>query len=127
MDVVRLNSCLDFRIGIETCHFLFEDQVRAHTPSSEGPNTSLVLGAQRVRVEVTHAAVPRILEQFDGEERALRVLRAETQILIKTSGLLIVQVDVEEFARVNRLRDRVREAQASHRFVCEFWVEAEQF
>ena len=70
-------------------------------------------------------AVPTdILKEFDEEERALDVFRTEAQILVKSAHLLVIQINVEEFSCLIRLRDTVDETQARHRFVGEFRVNA---
>ena len=56
---------------------------------------------------MTHAVPPLTLEQFHQKERTLDVLGPETKILIKTPGLLIIQVDMEELPRLECLPNNV--------------------
>ena len=74
-------------------------QAKSHTPC-------FVLGAVRVAVEVAHARPLRVLEQLHEEERALLIFAAEAQVLVVAARLLPVEVDVEELARLERLRRR---------------------
>ena len=75
-------------------------RAKSHTPC-------VVFGAVGVAVEVPHAGPLRVLEQLHEEERALHVLAAEAQVLVEAARLLGVQVDVEELAGFQRLRDAV--------------------
>src|SRR4029434_1318528 len=50
---------------------------------------------------------------------------AEPQILIETPWLLVVQIDVEQLAHFDRLRDGVIEVQAGHLLVGELGIDAD--
>ena len=76
---------------------------------------------------MAHALVAAVFQHFDQEEVGLDVFRAEAVILIVAARLLAVEVNVEQFARVNGLRDGMDEVQARHRIVREFGVDAELF
>ena len=51
------------------------------------------------------AVVARVLEQLDEEEPVLEAHGAEAEVLVVAADALAVQVDVEELARPERLRD----------------------
>ena len=85
----------------------FEDQVRAHAAAREVPDAVGVLGAVRVRVEMPRAVVAGLFEQLDDEEQRLDRLGSEPQILIEAPEFLVVQIDVEQLAGLERLRDDV--------------------
>ena len=94
-------------------------------PRGKVPHAVGVLGPIRVRVEVARAVVARLLEQLHQEEERLDRFRAEAQILIEAARLLIVQVDVEQLAGLERLRDGVVEVQARHVLVRHFRIDAD--
>ena len=54
-------------------------------------------------IEMTHARPLHVFQQLDEEERAFGVVAAKAQILVEAANLLAVQVDVEQFARLERL------------------------
>ena len=74
---------------------------------------------------MTHAVPLRVLEQLDQEEGALLILAGEAQVLVVAAGLLAVQIDVEQLARLERLADAVREVEAGHLLVRDLGVEAD--
>jgi hypothetical protein len=115
----------DLRVGVEQRDLLLEDEIRAHAPGGEIPHALLILGAIGVAVEVPHPGPLRILEQLDEEEGGLRILAAETMILVVPAGLLRVEVDVEQLTRLERLGHAVREVEPRHRVVRDFGVEAD--
>src|SRR6185369_15504632 len=69
-----------------------------------------------MRVKVAWSIVGR-LQQPDQKEEVLDRLRTKTQILIETRSLLIIQVDVKELARFDRLGHHVVEIEPGHLFV----------
>ena len=73
------------------------------TAKSQAPSVSSTRYGPSV--EVAGSVVPRLLEQLDEEEGLLESLRAETQILVGTTDLLGVEVDVEQLAGIDRLGD----------------------
>ena len=109
----------------ELPRLVLEDQVGPHAAAGEVPDPVVVLGAVGVRVEVPRAVVAGFLEQLDQEEQRLDRLGAEAEILIEPPGLLIVQVDVEQLAGLDRLRDDVEEVQAGHLLVRHLRVDAD--
>ena len=74
---------------------------------------------------MARAVVARLLEQLHQEEQRLDRLRAEAQVLVEAARLLIVQVDVEQLAGLERLRDDVVEVQPGHLLVRDFRVDAD--
>ena len=50
---------------------------------------------------------------------------AEHQVLVVLDGLLAVEVDVEELARPQRLRDALRVVEARHLLVADLGVQAD--
>ena len=62
---------------------------------------------------------------FTRKNAPLRILAAEAQILVEAAGLLPVEIDVEELARLERLGDAVREVEPGHRVVRDLGVEAD--
>ena len=94
----------------------------AHTPGH-------VLGPRRLVVEVPRpvvggaAADAAVLQQVDQEEGAHQVAVAEDQVLVELDAALAVQVDVEQLAVPQRLRDAVREVQPGHLLVADLGVQ----
>ena len=86
---------------------------------------SHVLGARRLVVEVPRAGVAAGLQRVDGPERAAQVAGAEAQVLVEARAVLAVEVDVEQLAVPQRLRDAVREVQPGHLLVPDLGVEAD--
>ena len=70
-----------------------------------------------MRVEVARTLVACLLEQLDEKEQRLDRLRPEAQILIEAARLLIVEIDVEELAGLDRLGDGMKEVEARHLLV----------
>ncbi len=54
----------------------------------------------------------------------MRIVRAEAEVLIVAAERLVVEVDVEELARVPRLGDGVHEVEAGHVLVRDLGVHA---
>ena len=50
-------------------------------------------------------------------------MRTKAEILIVTANVLVIQVDVEEFARVPRLGNRMHKVEPGHHLVGKFWVD----
>jgi len=65
-------------------------------------------------VEVPRAVVADVLQKLDQEEGLLDVVAAEAEVLVVAPQVLVVEVDVEQLARVPRLCHRVREIQPRH-------------
>src|SRR6202042_1470215 len=51
---------------------------------------------------------------------------AEAQVLVVLDAALAVEVDVEELAVPQRLRDAVREVQPGHLLMADLWVQADK-
>src|SRR5687768_177887 len=79
---------LDLGVRVESRDLVLEDEVRSHAAAREVPDAFLVLGAVGVAVEVPHAAPSGVLEQLHEEERGLRILTAEPEVLVEAAGLL---------------------------------------
>jgi hypothetical protein len=45
LEFVRFDDALDFAVVVETRHFFFEDELRAHAALGEFPNARFVFGA----------------------------------------------------------------------------------
>src|SRR6266516_4824338 len=118
---------LNLRIGVEALGPLLQDQVGAHAPGGEVPDAVLVLRAIGVAVEVPHPRPARVFEQLHEEESSLGVVAPEPQVLIEASLFLPVQVDVKQFARVQRLRHGMRAVEPGHLLVCHLGVEPDHF
>ena len=63
-------------------------------------------------IEVARAIIANIFKQFDQEEILLVVMRCKAKILIIASASLVVEVDVEEFARIECLSHSMGKIQA---------------
>src|SRR5579875_1216957 len=107
---------LDLRVSVEALHFRLEHIIGAHAAQGEVPHALFVLGAVGVSVEVVRAIVVLIFQQLDEEEHALDVLGSKADVLVEARPALVVEVDVEELARVQRLRHSMDEIQACHIF-----------
>ena len=103
----------------------FEPEVGAHAARGEVPDALLPLGPQRLRVEVARPVVAGVLEQLDEEERVLQADRAEAEVLVIAPDALGVEVDVEQLAGPERLRDPVEERQTGHRLVRDLRIDAD--
>ena len=90
-----------------------------------------VLGARRLVVEVPRAVVARaaagraVLEQVDEEERVEQVAVAEHEVLVELDAALAVEVEVEELAGPQRLRDAGGVVQPGHLLVADLGVHAD--
>src|SRR5690606_39174842 len=104
-----LQDGLNLLIGVPLLGLLLEDQVGAHAAPRKLLHALVALGAVGVRVEVAAAVIADILQELHEEEGALEVDRAEAEVLVVAPEGLIVEVDVEQLARVPRLRDVVQE------------------
>src|SRR5450755_2278084 len=120
-----LQQLLDLRIGVEAARLLLEYIVRAHTAEREVPYSLLILSAVGVRVEVAWTIVASVLQQPDQEEQVLNVLAAEAQILVETRPLLIVEINVEEFACFERLGHAMHKVEARHILVRDLGIESD--
>src|SRR5262245_34949588 len=118
---------LNLFILAELPGLLFEDQVISHATGGEIPDALFVLAAIGVRVEMPRAFVALLFEHLDQEEEVLDALGTEAKVLIEARAFLVVQVDVEELARFERLRDHVVEVQARHLLVTDLRVDADHF
>ena len=122
---------LHLGVGAERRGPLLEQQVGAHVRGRRRPDAVEVLGAQRLVVEVPRAVVGRgaartaVLEQVDEEERAQQVAVAEHEVLVELRAVLAVEVDVEELALPQRLRDAVHEVEVGHLLVPDLGVHAD--
>ena len=121
---------LHLGVGPERRRPLLEQQVRAHVGGGRRPDAVDVLGAQRLVVEVPRAVVggrrrAAVLQQVDQDERVEQVAVAEDQVLVVLGAALAVEVDVEELAVPQRLRDAVREVEPGHLLVADLGVEAD--
>ena len=54
-------------------------------------------------------------------------MRTKAEILIVTANVLVIQIDVEEFARVPRLGNRMHKVEPGHHLVGKFRVNADHF
>src|SRR5262245_10142552 len=118
---------LNLFILAELPGLLFEDQVISHATGGEIPDALFVLAAIGVRVEMPRAFVALLFEHLDQEEEVLDALGTEAKVLIEARAFLVVQVDVEELAGFERLRDYVVEVQARHLLVADLRVDADHF
>ena len=114
---------LHLGIGVELSCLLAQDEVGAHASASEVPDALARLIAVGAGIEVLGTGISRVLQQADKEEVVLDSLGAEAQVLVKATDLLVVEVDVEELALPQRLRDTLIETQARHRLVGDLGVE----
>src|SRR5262245_35178248 len=73
------------------------------------------------------AFVALLFKHLDQEEVVLDALGTEAKVLIEARAFLVVQVDVEELAGFERLRDYVIEVQARHLLVADLRVDADHF
>ena len=78
-----------------------------------------------MRVEVSRAVVAGVFEQLDDEEVGLDGLGPEPQILIVATELLVVEIDVKELPRFERLGDGMVEVQPRHVLVRDLRVHAD--
>src|SRR4051812_45505936 len=117
---------LDLRVGTEGGRTLLEDEVVAHAARGRRPYTVEVLGARWLEVEVLGAGVAGALQEVDEPEGGPQVARAEAEVLVVLDAGLAVEVDVEELARPQGLRDAVREVQPGHLLMADLGVHAVQ-
>src|SRR5579884_520863 len=118
------DELLDLGILLEAVDFSFEHVVGAHAAEGEVPDALLIFGAVGVGVEVVRAIVMLLFEQFDEEEHAFDVLGPKADVLVVTRTALVVQVNVEELARVERLRYGMHEIETGHVLVRHLWIDA---
>ena len=119
---------LDFLVGVELGGFFLEEQICADAAFGEFAHAVVIIGAVGVGVEVERAeGVAVVGEELDEEETLFDVGGAEAEVLVVAAGLLVVEVDVEEFAGFEGLGDMVGEVQAGNRFVGDFRVHADHF
>src|SRR5689334_12363871 len=76
-----------------------------------------------MRIEVAHSLPGGILQQLHEEEGLLWIHRTKPKILIVAAWLLIVQIDVKELPRIERLAHAVGEVESGHRVVRDFRIE----
>lgn len=76
---------------------------------------------------MARALVPGRLQEVHQPERLTQIARAEAEVLVVLDAGLAVQVDVEQLARPQRLRDAVREVETGHLLVARLRVHADQF
>ena len=94
-------------------------------PAAKSHTPCFVLGAVGVAVEVPHARPSCASSSSLTRKNArLRVVAAEAQVLVEAPGLLPVQVDVEQLARLERLRHAVREVEPRHLLVRHLGIDA---
>jgi hypothetical protein len=74
---------------------------------------------------VARAVVAALLEQVDERERLEQVAVSEHEILVELGPELAVEVDVEELAVPQRLRDGVGEVEVGHLLVPDLRVHAD--
>src|SRR5690606_5942432 len=121
---------LDAAVGAVGGGLAREQAVRLHVGARGVPHADLVLGARRLVVEVARARVggaavrEAVLEQVDREERREQVAVPEHEVLVELDRALAVEVDVEELARPQGLREAVRVVEARHLLVAGLRVEA---
>ena len=122
---------LHLRVGPEARRALLEQQVGAHVGRGRRPDAVEVLGTHRLVVEVPRAVVlgaatgTAVLEQVDQAEGADQVAVSEDEVLVELRAVLAVEVDVEELALPQRLRDAVHEVEVGHLLVPDLRVEAD--
>src|SRR6516225_2213165 len=78
-------------------------------------------------IEMSWPRVAGFFQELNQVEHWLYIFAAETQILIIAAGLLIVQVDVEEFFRVYRLGNPMIEVETTHVLMGNFRIDANDF
>ena len=108
---------LDLGVGVAARDLFLQDQIRAHAPGGEVPHAALVFGPVRVAVEVTHALPTARPRAASRGRTPPSDPRAETEVLIVAARLLVVEVDVKELPRIERLGDAVGEIEPRHRIV----------
>ena len=97
----------------------------SQTPVSSSVRDGLVVEVARAVVG-GHAAGAAVLEQVDERERVVQVAVAEHEVLVVLDAALAVEVDVEELAVVQRLRDAGGEVEPRHLLVADLGVEADE-
>src|SRR5438132_5688576 len=65
-----------------------------------------------------------IEKKLRGKEGLFQVIAAKTQVLVKAQGLLTIEMDVQQFARVDRLSELMIRVQPGHFDVGSFGVDA---
>ncbi len=121
-----MQRLLDLRVSTEGGRTLLEDEVVAHAARGRRPHAVEVLGPRRLEVEVAGPGVTGALQEVDQPEGGAQVSGAEAQVLVVLDAGLAVEVDVEELARPQRLRDAVREVEPGHLLVADLGVDAVQ-
>src|SRR5258708_30376736 len=112
-----LKNGLDFLVSVPANGFFLEDQIGAPEGAGEIFYALVVFGAVGVGVKVTRALVGDILEKLYQPKCRLQIARAKPQILVESSGRLIVEVDVERLAGFPSFRYALPEIQSSHLFM----------
>src|SRR5262245_58985443 len=79
---------------------VLEYQVSAHAATCEFFYTVIVLSSVGVGVVMPRAVVTHVLEKVYQPERRARIGGPEPEILIVAAGELVVEVDVEQLARL---------------------------
>src|SRR6266550_1652062 len=74
-------------------------------------------------IDVTRTRVTIILKELHQEEHRLDTLAAKTQILIIARSLLIVEVNIEEFASFQCLSYAMHKVESRHMFMSNLWIE----
>src|ERR1035437_2216430 len=129
----RCGECfLSLRVGAECRGAFLEQQVGAHIGGSRVTDASDVFGAAGLEVEVAWSVVSRatvrtaVLEQVDQRERIGEVAVAEDKILVVLDATLAVEIDAEELAVIERLRDAGCVVQARHLLVSNLRIHADE-
>ena len=116
----------DVGVGVPPRRLLLQDEIGAHAAAREVLDALDALGAVGVGVEVARAGVADVLEELHQPERRLGVRGPEPEVLVVAADDLVVQVDVEELARLPRLGHRVGHVQAGHVLVGDLGIHAHQ-
>src|SRR5215472_460001 len=115
----------NFFVFVPALGFLLEDEISAHATCGEILYALAIFRTVGVCIEVARAVVADVFEEFHEPERGFEARGTEAQILIVAPGVLIVQIDVKEFARFPGLGDSVKEIEAGHLFMSHFGVDAD--
>src|SRR5579859_4431493 len=115
----------DAGVGAEPADFGAQDEPVPHVRGGAGPDAVVVFGAGRLEVEVDRAGVVAGVDQVDDPECAAGVPGAEPQVLVEAGAVLPVQVEVEQLAVPQCLRQPVGVVQPGHLLVPGLGVQAD--
>src|SRR5580704_13840443 len=93
-----LKQRLNLRIPIPARGLFLEDQIGSHAAAREILDAAIVFGSIGVGIEVSGTLVSHVFKKFNQPERGLRIRGAKAEVLVITSGHLVVEIDVEQLA-----------------------------